>query len=908
MKQRKLNKMKWYYVSLSVINMALIMGILALNNILERRFERAAASHEWVANNQDMVEQIERLSAKVVSVVSASFTGKDSKTIQRELVALDEEFTVLYLELKQQIDRNDFELKLGEVSGDVKELYPAFSQMILLGREIVNFVAKSDIDSAHESLAKHDRTYLALQNILSNIENDVRALQSAIVIAEKENSLKIQEFETALTITAFITIGGILTFGFIISRIGQILAMDRKRLDYLKKALDASAIVAVTDARGKITFVNDKFCEISGYTRKELIGKDHRILNSGTHESSFFKKLWNQISEGHVWRGEICNRRKDGTLYWVDSTIVPGYDSEGRLNQFTAIRSDISERKQIEMEHDKKLREQEALNSLLQISTSTETSLNEKLSFAIDQIISVPWLSLLGRGGVFLVKEDQLALEVSHGLGESIESKCAKVKKGSCLCGRAFLEKRTVHASCVDERHEFRFAGMSAHGHYNIPLLQDEVVIGVIVVYLPHGHVRDESEVKFLESCAAIVSSLITAHQKELDLIESRNQAQEAYRVKSQFLANMSHEIRTPMNGIIGMANLLQDSIQDEEGLKKVGILRSCGQSLLELINDILDFSRLEFEKLEFEYIPINIRDILEEVMAIFEQRFLDKGLEFKLHIQEEVPHLVMGDQTRIKQILNNLVNNAIKFTSQGKVIVAVSSRDVSSKNIELKFSVKDSGIGIPTELQGRLFKSFSQVDASTTRKYGGTGLGLAISKSLAENMGGHMWVESEQGEGSTFFFTVLSRLAHIGTLAIDEMTEPQVDYDKSLNILLAEDNEINQVVACGILRKMGFQVDVAPNGEIALAKVLEGDFDLVLMDLHMPVMDGLEATRAICAQIPEHLRPTIIALTASSMKEDIENCFAAGMNDFISKPIIAENLTRALSTVSPRSKRKLAS
>lgn len=906
MKQRKLNKMKWLYVGFSVINFTVILGILFLNQKLEGRYDLSVETHNWVSQNLELVEELERLNAVLVSTVGSRFVN-ERDSIDNQLRDLDSKFNSKFQQLKNLVDEDKYEMGLQSTQTELMNLYPIISKMIIRGRTITDYLEREQKSLAQQEIALQERESANAQMILSSIETGIRRLETRLVNSEKSDRLKLQKAESFLSLVAFLCFIGIFSFGFVISRIGGIIAKDKKRLDYLKKALDSSAIVAITDRQGKITYVNDKFCEISGYTRSELIGRDHRLLNSGHHPKEFFSEMWKSISAGNVWKGEICNRQKDGSLYWVDSTIVPGYSIDGKINQFTAIRYEITERKGFESDINKKLKEQEALNSLLQINSATTTPLEEKLDYAIEQIVAVPWLSLLSKGGIFVTEGNKLSLKASLNLGEKVETLCSSVTKGHCLCGRAFQEGRTIHAGCVDHRHETHFEGMAPHGHYNIPMLYDGVVTGVIVVYLPHGHQRDQEEVNFLESCASVLGSLIVAYRKELDLIESRNEAQEAYRVKSQFLANMSHEIRTPMNGIIGMANLLQESLKDEENSQKIKVLRSCGESLLELINDILDFSRLEVDKLELEYSPISVKEIIDEEIALFEPRASEKDISLICDVDGDIPSFIMGDQLRIKQILNNLINNAIKFTSVGEVKLSISAANIHQESFELQFSVKDSGIGIPEELQGRLFQSFSQVDASTTRKFGGTGLGLAISKALCENMGGRMWVESKEGEGSTFLFTIKTQAAKVGAQkSKSEEAQTQVVYS-GLKVLLAEDNEINQIVAKGLLQKMGIDVEIASDGKQAFEMALRGEFDVILMDLHMPEMDGLESTRAICRSIPIESRPIIIALTASSMKEDIENCYAAGMNDFLSKPIIPKKLRIALSKIKPIRKDKLA-
>jgi PAS domain S-box-containing protein len=378
-------------------------------------------------------------------------------------------------------------------------------------------------------------------------------------------------------------------------------------------------------------------------------------------------------------------------------------------------------------------------------------------------------------------------------------------------------------------------------------------------------------------------------------LFQAKLSAEEANASKSIFLAKMSHELRTPMNAIIGMIDLTFDTKLDEEQVDNLKVAKDAAGNLLRLINDILDLSKAEAGKISIETIEISLAEIVKSVCRGMMVLAQNKNIYLNWHVDSEVPALLMGDPVRIRQIMINLINNSIKFTHAGGVTVTVNVRSRTEKECELLFGIKDTGIGIPKDRQERIFEVFSQADEKTARRYGGTGLGLAISKKLSEMMGGRVWVESEEGKGSTFFFIVRLPVSENATRPAAITSDVSADGKNNdgvgrIRILLAEDNLVNQKIAARMLEKKGWDVVAVGTGRAAVDEIGKTRFDVILMDDHMPEMTGIEATAAIRMeekQTGAHV--PIIAMTANAMAGDREKYLASGMDGYVSKPIDRE-------------------
>ncbi len=391
-----------------------------------------------------------------------------------------------------------------------------------------------------------------------------------------------------------------------------------------------------------------------------------------------------------------------------------------------------------------------------------------------------------------------------------------------------------------------------------------------------------------------------------IDLKAAKEKAEYATYTKSMFLANMSHEIRTPLNGIIGMTEILESSNMPEEQKKNLEIIRISGENLLSIINDILDFTKIEADQIKLEMLPFDLEKQLNTVYKLLKFKADERHIYLKLEIEEAVPRIILSDSLRINQVLINLTNNAIKFTEKGGVTIRVKLLNKNDDKKWIKFEVEDTGIGIAKEKQDAVFQEFTQADVSTTRKYGGTGLGLAISKKLVYVLGGEIGLESELGVGSTFWFTIAAQEASQDSVKVEEEDEmDSVPQDFShLKVLLAEDNSINQKVGSMVLKILGIDCDIAVDGSKAFKMQLLNHYDVILMDVHMPIMDGLLSTDKIRKYYREHpleKEPIIAAVTANAFKEDRDRCLAAGMDYYLSKPFKTQDLKKLFTTILSR-------
>ncbi len=445
--------------------------------------------------------------------------------------------------------------------------------------------------------------------------------------------------------------------------------------------------------------------------------------------------------------------------------------------------------------------------------------------------------------------------------------------------------------------------GKKSYTYENLNLTKDGVEYWALTTLTPIIDVSGD-----IHKIIAIESDITTNKKVEQELIIAKEKAEESTRIKEEFLANMSHEIRTPLNGIKGFTDLLVKNEHYPEQKKYLEAIQFSTKNLLIIINDILDFSKIEAGKMELEQTEFYFRDLIESIFNSFVFQVKEKGLEISKKIEEKIPETLVGDPVRINQVITNLMSNALKFTENGSIELTVEEISRKGDKINLLFKVKDSGIGIPKDKLDYIFTSFSQASSSTTRKYGGTGLGLAIVKNIVNLFKGQIRVESTEGVGSVFIFDLHLEIAKDQNI-LKEIEKPDQKIDISgIKILVAEDYPMNQLLINETLSSWEVEAEIVENGKLAFEKVQENEYDLVLMDVNMPEMGGLEASRLIRDQLDEPKKSIpIIAMTAGALKGDKEKCIDAGMNDYVSKPFDQDELFLKIANFFSLRKKELA-
>jgi len=734
------------------------------------------------------------------------------------------------------------------------------------------------------------------------------------------------------------------------------LEIDLQENEALFRGIFEQATVGagLVDSSGKFLKVNERFCELLGYSEAELkqinyvdiTHPDDRELNR-KYNIQFWQK-------GISYSMEKRYLRKDGQIQWVNLTASPIYNFRGELQFALGIVLDISERKQAEIMIRQQVQREKLLNLITQnirqsldLDQILQTTVDEVRNFLETDRVIIYRLNPDWSGVVITESVSEESLSI---LGMEITDAYFVETKGGNYHNGKINNISDIYKVGFSDCHIKLLERLRVKAKLVVPILQDSYTWGLLIAHQCNSTREWQLfEVELLNQLATQVAIaiqqgyLFSQIQKELmerkiveqklketniNLSISNSKLEDATKAKSEFLANMSHEIRTPMNGVIGMAQLLSMSNLSEEQKDLVMTIRDSGNALLTIINDILDFSKIESGKLELESNPYVLKDVLKSVCNLLTKQVEDKGINLNYSIDNHAPHTILGDSSRLRQIILNLVGNAIKFTQKGGVSInVISNKQTILENkqdayfagdqYELIFIIKDTGIGINKEQLNQLFQPFTQADASISRKYCGTGLGLAISKNLVTLMGGKIWIESfgniggnppqnwlkenehitKKNQGTTFYFN-LPVTAVLTTEIKPEITPDQnqlkVKSSPSLlKILLAEDNLVNQKVALLTLKKIGYSADLANNGLEVLEMIKKQDYDVILMDLQMPEMDGLTATKII--RQSEEKQPYIIALTANVLEKDRQICLDIGMNDYIRKPLAIAELMKVL-------------
>ncbi len=734
---------------------------------------------------------------------------------------------------------------------------------------------------------------------------------------------------------------------------------ERFLFEEFVKAIDSVAIISKTDPKGVITYVNEKFEQISGYNKGELIGKPHNIVRDPLMDSSVFKELWDTIQQGRVWQGIISNKAKNGSRYYVKTHIFPIFDTKGDIVEYLAIREDITDLLTVQKAYEKELRFSKMLldneENIIAVTKDGEIKTLNQAFFRL-----FPY-------------EDMESFKSWH----------------ECICD-LFVPK------------EGYLKRLPPPQKWYDPILKEPHKSHMAVMVDKFGKERifrvQSREVESDEG-----SYIIHTFADITELEEAKRRAQEAEAAQAMFLANMSHEIRTPMNGILGFVELLQKTDLDDTQKKYVDIINSSARTLLNIINDILDFSKISNKKIELEKIQMNLYRELGTTFELLRSLAQKKDLHYKSILDPKMSECIWGDPTRLRQILTNLLSNAIKFTPKGgEVVLKTTVLEDKEHSQKIRFEVKDTGIGIPKEKLSSIFRPFTQSDSSTTRKYGGTGLGLSISYDLVKLFGGELTVQSALHKGSSFFFdiefqkcekngvlkkflkdfdiavahsedaeteaieqtfdalgityrkifkdmdiqNVLDRHSLVfttdrevavqacrvvpcnqvvcvnerccekeecGFLQLDESFVSELynflfervqgvsSQEKKpshsfapMRILIAEDYDINRMFLEAVLKNYPSLVyDFAVDGEEAVQKALNNRYDLIFMDINMPKVSGVEATKILRQKLSYHV--PIIALTANVLEGDKEEFLKAGMDEYLSKPVQIEELERVL-------------
>jgi len=653
--------------------------------------------------------------------------------------------------------------------------------------------------------------------------------------------------------------------------------------------------ILIEDEEGNIIDVNPEFCKINGRSKEELIGKNVRIL-APKEDDERVKKNIQEILSGKTLVHTVRNLGKHGEIRYVElyeTSITLPNGKRGILS----IQKDITKQK-IAQEVIRKLSkyQQIIINLAINFINLPIERLDEEISKAVELVAQelntsrIRVYRFIKAAGAF-VSIDSWFYSENRSETSTITFDLEKVKGPELeklMQGKQFAITREA----TKNEEIIRILG-EYHCALITPIILENEVLGFISAASKDTRDWHPVEKNIFKLLASLIANVEAKKRYEQELISARKAAEEASIAKSNFLANMSHEIRTPLNGIVGFANLLAETNLDEKQRKYLSTILKSTEVLLGVINDILDLAKIESGRLQLEYVESNLKAELQSSLMLYEAKAREKNVDYNIFIDDNIADCLVFDPVRLQQVLFNLINNAIKFTPAGGLVsVHIEKVGEDEEHQYINFSVKDTGIGIPKEKIEKIFEPFEQSDVSVTRKYGGTGLGLSISKQLVELMGSKINVESEEGKGSKFYFTLKLKKC-VAKATKDAKKTSEIKRYKA-KVLVAEDYEVNRLLISEILKKFGIEPEFAFNGREAVEKSLKNNYDLIFMDILMPEMDGIEATKKI-RQF--NLDVPIVALTAHAMKNIKDEVLASGMNDYIAKPIKIEEIVRVFET-----------
>lgn len=734
----------------------------------------------------------------------------------------------------------------------------AIQQQLLLNKTLTAEQASKLINTP-----ENQQLSVLLYNSLVSLKQ--KYVHSTNDLLVESQALNRTNFKTSLNICLF-SIGLIfltLLQVFKNRRLRKVAENDTLKMEIKYKNLVENSGVGLltTDLNGNITFINKRITVFTGFSREEIIGK---------HFSSLVEAEWTQMivddfkkhfqEKEYEWNITYPLKVKSGETIWVEQSSTILYEDRAAKG-FQCILKDVTEKNRIKIEIQKTEKEREETQFRLQ--------------------------SILDNTPLIIFIKD---LEGRYLLANKSYREAFNFSKEQII-GKTDFE-------LVDEKDAMRYSEIDEYikrEQKNVEIEetveQDGIKKNLLIVKFPLFDKENN-----IYGIGGIASDITERFLYGMHLIEAKSKAEMAEQLQEQFLANMSHEIRTPMNGIIGMTDILLTTALNEEQKDFVGVIKKSSDSLLVLMNDILDLSKIKAGKLRIEQIDFRLRETLEHTINTFRALIKEKGLTLRVSVDLDVPDSLTGDPHRLNQILNNLLSNAIKFTSAGEINVEIGSSKKEDRQIEISFSVTDSGIGIQQEKLDYIFESFSQAESGTSRKFGGSGLGLSITKKLVELQNGTIEVTSEPGIGTTFTFAITYLIAENTVEKLYSGKQETFNQDglAGKRVLVVEDNEANQKVIFHILQKAGIETDLADNGKIAIQLLEQGfSYDLIIMDLQMPEMDGFETT----VYIRQNLKLTIpiIAMTASALRNEKIKCMNLGMNEYLNKPFVPADLFRQL-------------